>query len=410
MAEKRAHHPMHIKRRTQGSSNEISFSVLDAAREAREAEERDRRDSIAGAPSLFSLGKGKKPRPTPVKGQSIVLSGDVAPASPSSSASDHRMRGIIPVIVVICALLALVLVGGQALMTVRGQQQSLLGTLNDQVATVTACDETLIPFDELVMGQCDEKRLSPAATGDKAPSAERLAEDYRAVVADIAPVRTQLEESLKAMETLQQSLSDNGDKEAASQVVTAARARLNMLDAGVGVIEESLMATEAFLSARAGWNAVIDADAAARTATSLMEDMTEDTVRSSRTKSEEAIEKLETAQQSFTQAESSYPGLDLSSFSDYVDKRLAAQRAAVLADDAYLNRDKEELAAQNERYNALEEEAAKLAQGLGEDDPEQIVANRYYGNIENDADAYEAERLKAGNADAFLREYLGTAA
>ena len=51
------------------------------------------------------------------------------------------------------------------------------------------------------------------------------------------------------METLQSSLSDNDDKEAASQVVTAARSRLNMLDAGVSIIEESMMATEAFLKA-----------------------------------------------------------------------------------------------------------------------------------------------------------------
>ena len=81
MAAKRAHHPMHIKRRTRGSSNEISFSVLDAAREARDAEERDRHEGGSGGPSLFTLGKGKKPRPTPVKGQSIVLSGE-APRQP----------------------------------------------------------------------------------------------------------------------------------------------------------------------------------------------------------------------------------------------------------------------------------------------------------------------------------------
>ena len=41
---------MHIKRRTQGSSNEISFSVLDAAREARDAEER-------GRPFSFHIGE-----------------------------------------------------------------------------------------------------------------------------------------------------------------------------------------------------------------------------------------------------------------------------------------------------------------------------------------------------------------
>lgn len=60
MAAKRAHHPMHIKRRTRGSSNEISFSVLDAAREARDAEERDRHEGGSGGPSLFTLGKGKE--------------------------------------------------------------------------------------------------------------------------------------------------------------------------------------------------------------------------------------------------------------------------------------------------------------------------------------------------------------
>ena len=407
MAAKRAHHPMHIKRRTRGSSNEISFSVLDAAREARDAEERDRHEGGSGGPSLFTLGKGKKPRPTPVKGQSIVLSGE-APASPSASSSavDRKMRGIVPVFVVVCALLVITLVGGQALMSMREQQKSLLDTLNDQVDIIKSCDESLLPFDELVIEQCDAKRLSPSATGDAAPSAEALNEGYRAVVAEM---RAQLEDSIASMETLQSSLSDNDDKEAASQVVTAARSRLNMLDAGVNIIEESLMATEAFLKARSGWNAVINADAAIREATALAEEMSKENILASQAKGNEALAFLEEAQQDFSQAEAAYPGLDLAAFEAYVVKRMESQQAALAADDAYLSRNKEELEAQNSRYNALEEEAAALAQELGEDDPEQIVALRFYKEIEADQGAYEAERLKAGNADAFLREYLGTA-
>lgn len=410
MAAKRAHHPMHIKRRTQGSSNEISFSVLDAAREARDAEERDRREGGSGGPSLFTLGKGKKPRPTPVKGQSIVLSGE-APASPSASSSavDRKMRGIVPVFVVVCALLVITLVGGQALMSMGEQQKSLLDTLNDQVDIIKSCDESLLPFDELVIEQCDAKRLSPSATGDAAPSAEALNEGYRAVVAEIAPMRAQLEDSIASMETLQSSLSDNDDKEAASQVVTAARSRLNMLDAGVSIIEESMMATEAFLKARSGWNAVINADAAIREATALAEEMSKENILASQAKGNEALAFLEEAQQDFSQAEAAYPSLDLAAFKAYVAKRIESQQAALAADEAYLSRNKEELEAQNSRYNALEEEAAALAQKLGEDDPEQIVALRFYEEIEADQGAYEAERLKAGNADAFLREYLGTA-
>lgn len=410
MVAKRAHHPMHIKRRTRGSSNEISFSVLDAAREARDAEERDRREGGSGGPSLFTLGKGKKPRPTPVKEQSIVLSGE-APASPSASSSavDRKMRGIVPVFVVVCALLVITLVGGQALMSMREQQKSLLDTLNDQVDIIKSCDESLLPFDELVIEQCDAKRLSPSATGDAAPSAEALNEGYRAVVAEIAPMRAQLEDSIASMETLQSSLSDNDDKEAASQVVTAARSRLNMLDAGVSIIEESMMATEAFLKARSGWNAVINADAAIREATALAEEMSKENILASQAKGNEALAFLEEAQQDFSQAEAAYLSLDLAAFKAYVAKRIESQQAALAADEAYLSRNKEELEAQNSRYNALEEEAAALAQELGEDDPEQIVALRFYKEIEADQGAYEAERLKAGNADAFLREYLGTA-
>lgn len=408
MAAKRAHHPMHVKRSTQGSSNEISFSVLDAAREARDAEERDRREGAAGAPSLFTLGRGRKPRATPVKGQSIVLSGS-APASATSSSFERGLRGVVPVVVVVCVLLALVMVGGQTFRSAQLHQNSLREVLNQQMSVITECDETLIPFDTLVMEQCDSKRLSVSATGSKAPSAKKLNEGYRAVVGDIAPVRDQLEQVLSAMESLQQSLAENGDKEAASQVVTAARSRLNMLDAGVSIVEESLMATEAFLDAREGWNTVINADAAAREATALMDEMSDETIRSSQGKSEEALGLLSKAQQAFSQAEAVYPGLDLSLFNAYVSKRIESQRAAIAADDAYLNRDKEELSTQNDRYNTLEEEAAELARQLGESNPEQVVAARFYQEVAESKEAYDAERLKAGNADAFLREYLGTA-
>jgi len=315
----------------------------------------------------------------------------------------------VPVFVVVCALLVITLVGGQALMSMREQQKSLLDTLNDQVDIIKSCDESLLPFDELVIEQCDAKRLSPSATGDAAPSAEALNEGYRAVVAEIAPMRAQLEDSIASMETLQSSLSDNDDKEAASQVVTAARSRLNMLDAGVSIIEESMMATEAFLKARSGWNAVINADAAIREATALAEEMSKENILASQAKGNEALAFLEEAQQDFSQAEAAYLSLDLAAFKAYVAKRIESQQAALAADEAYLSRNKEELEAQNSRYNALEEEAAALAQELGEDDPEQIVALRFYKEIEADQGAYEAERLKAGNADAFLREYLGTA-
>ncbi|WP_302961253.1 hypothetical protein [uncultured Adlercreutzia sp.] len=416
MAKKKAQHALHIKSHTHGSSNEISFSVLDAAREARDAEERDRRESGAGKVPLFTMGRTRKPHATPAKDQSIIIPEGVRPTRAGSSLAataaaevDRRAFRIIPVVVIVCVLLALALTIGQTLLSMRTQQNGLRGSLDENISVITNCDETLIPFDTLVMEQYDKNRLSPSAIGQKAPSFEELSEGYRQVVADIAPARAQLEASMEAIEALQPTLADNDAKEAASQAVTAARARLSMLDDGVAIIEQSLMATEAFIEAREGWKAVIDADAAAREATALLSSMSEESVNASREKTNEALSQLFQAQEAFDHAQGDYPGLDLAAVSDYVSKRIEAQQAALAADEAYLSRDKEALEAENSRYNQLEEEAASLAQALG-DDPDELVASRFYDSIESFVASYEAERLKAGNADTFLRDYLGKSA
>ena len=78
-----------------------------------------------------------------------------------------------------------------------------------------------------------------------------------------------------------------------------------------------------------------------------------------------------------------------------------------MADQAYLDRDKELLEQRNAEYNRLEEEAAALAEKMG-DDPAQKVVDLYNASIAENVQSYDAERVKAGNADTFLRDYLGS--
>lgn len=413
MARKDPRHAMHIKSRTEGSSNEISLSVLDAARQAHDAATGEGAEPT-GKVSLFTLGKGKRPRSTPKKDSAIILPQGATPGrvlAPGSTARAMRQegmrRGIITAIVIVCVALTLFLVGGHAFFTMTQQQNSLRETLTGQVQMIESCDDTLIPFDTLVMAQVDPDRLTPAATGERAPSFSELADGYRGVVADIAPVRDSLEAALSDIDALTPSLTDNRDREAAAQAMTAARSRLNMLDAGIGVIEESLKGTESFLAARSGWNALINADAVIRDATDAAQEMSQDTIEASRTLTEKALALLEGAQDDFERAESDYPGLDLTTYRTYVAKRIESQKAALAVDDAYLDRNKEDLASENDRYNALEEEAATLAAAL-EGNPESLVADRFYAAIADKTATYDAERLKAGNADAFLRDYLGS--
>ena len=70
-------HAAHIKRHTAGTSNEISFSVLDAARNALDEKGRAGRDARLprfGGISLFTLpARRKKPAGTPTKEQGLPL-------------------------------------------------------------------------------------------------------------------------------------------------------------------------------------------------------------------------------------------------------------------------------------------------------------------------------------------------
>lgn len=414
MARKKTQQPLHIKSRTHGSSNEISFSVLDAARQARDAKDRERSRGELGTGkiSLFTLGSPRKPRSTPAKGQHIVISEGVKGSSRRTRTSyaqtvsriESKLPKVVTIIVIVCVLMALALTVGQTLLQVNARQNDYRSRLVAEIGVVNRCDETLIPFDELVMAQYDPNRFDE--TVKTAPSFNELSEDYRNVVGDIAPSRALLEEALAAIEDIQPSLSRNEDKEAAYQAVTAARSRLNMLDSGVSIIDESLMATKAFSEVRDGWKKIIDADAAVREATALLREMNKKNVKASEQKSNEAVSLLSEAATLFSQAQDGYPELDVQDFINYIAKREEAQRMALSADQAYLDRDKEQLEKLNEAYNSLEEEAAKLAETMG-DDPDQRVVDLYYRAIESNASAYEEERVKAGNADTFLRDYLG---
>ncbi|WP_206214581.1 hypothetical protein [Adlercreutzia sp. ZJ242] len=82
----------HIKHHTKGTSNEISFSVLDAAKAAKEGEARASEPKARlprlGSIPLFTLGRVKKPVATPVKERGLHLS-----TGEFVSAEDGQVKG-----------------------------------------------------------------------------------------------------------------------------------------------------------------------------------------------------------------------------------------------------------------------------------------------------------------------------
>lgn len=456
-------HAAHVKRSTQGTSNELSFSVLDAKREslegsarkegtrsrgrtARMTGRRERRGPLAklGAVSLFTLGARRKPPSTPERERGLTLPGGAfvsteadrttaslagpvhaAPreglgrgsGSPAALAAPRatswqappeevarrkslRRRRRLGVFALGLAL-ALVAVGFLGTMgySLIQAQKALRGDLSLALADIQRADEAIIPMDELVA----ERINVGVSQGD----ASELAADWEALQPQLDQALSDLAAARQDVEAVQEKLVDARDKEAANRALIAANARVNMISAARDLMEEAVPGRSVQQATEESWARTLEADGLARDAAAALGSMSKDTVSQSMALSEQALAAFTEARDDLDAAAAAYPQADFSAFVSYLNLRIDSQYAAIASDKAYLARDKTAMADQNTRYNELDARAAEAAQAL-EGDPTGVVGPLYATAAADATAAYSSERLQAGDADAFLRDYLGS--
>ena len=448
-------HAAHIKRHTAGTSNEISFSVLDAARNALDEKGRAGRDARLprfGGISLFTLpARRKKPAGTPTKEQGLPLStGDfvsVEPpksqvpqiaypsetpsAAPSASSSSEgptatrpklseeafekliaqpaekpplspeeevarrkarrRLSKLVAAAVIVLVTGAVAVAGGGYLYHDYQQYQDGIKSLNDTLKLVAETDEAIKGLDDFV--------ADPFAAGSRA-----ACEDLRSSLPEIEEKLAQADERARALSV---SLRESQGKEAAHQAVATISARNTLVDQGYQIIDAADRAYGAIDQARKAWDVLLSADALARESSELVKDTTPENVQMSMAKANESLEKFEEAEASFAEARSLYPAADFAAFADYIAKRKEALGDALASDEAILAKDKDAATERNDAYNAADAEAAERAKDLP-DDPSDPVVDAFAAEVEQLGKAYSTARLQAGTADAFIRDYLGT--
>lgn len=448
-------HAAHIKRHTAGTSNEISFSVLDAARNALDEKGRAGRDARLhrfGGISLFTLSaRRKKPAGTPTKEQGLPLStGDfvsVEPpksqvpqiaypsetpsAAPSASSSfegptatrpklseeafekpiaqpaekpplsseeevarrkaRRRLSKLVAAAVIVLVIGVVAVAGGGYLYHDYQQYQDGIKSLNDTLKLVAETDEAIKGLDDFV--------ADPFAAGSRA-----ACEDLRSSLPEIEEKLAQADERARSLSV---SLRESQGKEAAHQAVATISARNTLVDQGYQIIDAADRAYGAIDQARKAWDVLLSADALARESSELVKDTTPENVQASMTKANEALEAFEEAEASFAEVRSLYPAADFAAFSDYIAKRKEALGHALASDEAILAKDKDAATEHNDAYNAADAEAAERAKGLP-DDPSSPVVDAFEAEVEECEKAYSTARLQAGAADAFIRDYLGT--
>ena len=424
----------HIKRNTEGTSNEISFSVLDAAKNSLDGEGNS---SPFGTISLFTLPGKRKSISTPSKDEGLALTQrEVSPSSARSQnrferrqrrleqkrvsgaargshsareprsydaevASRKRARKRGRLIVSFALTVALLAVAGGLTWWGFGtyqDQQTYKGVLSSAISELSGNDELLAEIDVVVdLANSDITSLSLDDTLD----VQKKVQDGKSTCID------ELDAAEEAVGQVAINNSSDASNTPDSKVVDTITARRQMLTSGATIIDDTVSVLQARQEATKGWQLVLAADGLAREAADIASSATSADMQASTEKSQQAIESFSKAKTALQNAEQLFPQLDLSAYMSYIDKRLEAQGYAIESNDALINRDTQAATEHNDAYNNTEKQAGELAEKLPED-PDELVVDAFNSKTASSREMYENARSQAQSADAFIRDYLGT--
>ena len=425
----------HIKRNTEGTSNEISFSVLDAAKNSLDGEGGS---SPFGTISLFTLPGKKKHISTPSKDEGLALTQREAPRSAARAQSrferrqrrleqkrasgvahgSHsareprsfdaevasrkraRKRGRL----IVSSVLTVVLLSVAGGLTWWGfgtyqDQQTYKGVLSSAISGLSGTDELLAEIDAVVVDLANSDVTSLSV--DDMLDVQKKVQDGKSTCID----------ELDAAEEAVGQVAINSSSEASNapdlKVVDTITARRQMMTSGAAIIDDTVSALQARQEVTKGWQLVLAADGLAREAADIASSATSADMQASTEKSQQAIESFSKAKTALQNAEQLFLQLDLSAYMSYIEKRLEAQGYAIESNDALINRDTQAATEHNDAYNNAEKQAGELAEKLPEN-PDELVVEAFDGKTASSREMYENARSQAQSADAFIRDYLGT--
>lgn len=448
-------HAAHVKKSTRGTSNELSFSVLDAARNALDDGKDPSSDQARGFGRirLFTLPIGRrKPPATPKKDELAALMGGSSPVPSSTSSTPSLVKPVesdkpsseAPAVPlpqaepkapkpaqpspsrferaprstgrtseeeiawrkarrrkgkilagVLCAVIIVALAGAGLLYlyqdNVRYQQNTQL--LQESADALTSTDEFLLALDDAL----------------KDPLGDQAETFFNDRQGDLASIGSSLQLAESKADEAMQGLRETVEREAADALMATSAARQTLVDQGWRILEDSVGMKSLYEQVGEAWQQTGEADSLAREAAQLAGENSQEAITRSTELSNEAsslFSDVRTTMEALAQEDAE---VDLSAQIAYLDKRIEALGYAVASNDALLARDTAAAVEQNDAYNAADKEAASLAAALPID-PGQPVLDALEERLADPIEAYEAARGQASTSDAFLRDYFSRSA
>ena len=444
----------HIKRHTIGTSNEISLSVLDAARNRLDAGNELGKETPGRGRRGFSLPRAAKrsaavePARNRGRVQGLHGQGAIRGGSWTSRVGDHpgvrsststglavesftgasgeisrrkRLRRVAAVVSGVLVVVAVVAAVGSAgaWWTARQQTQSQgADQLRAALGYLEQADEVLLSFDESYDQVFGDSVLASSVASDARGALSTVRADTEAArrISNLAqtPGAQQLRDGGAALQEARSltelsldRLQENDDREVANQALSSLSKKQEMLDCAETVQTAAAQASSALESVGEGWNALVEADDAARGAAAALGEANEDQIRDSFERGSAAIARFTEARTLFGQAAEAFPSCSFDAVQAYISLRLQSLDQAQASNQSLLDGDTEAAQQHNDQYNQLDAQAVEDAASLPSS-VESLVIQAFLDETAAARFSYEQARLQAASSDAFIRDYLGT--
>ena len=433
----------HIKSDTVGTSNEISFSVLDAAKLSMDGTSDQPSDAFKGFGkiSLFTLPKRKKTIATPTKEQEITLPSGDAITGEGSASSDYtldfspsadaassisgaqnsiapvqtlvsqpntsrisvedevarrkakrRNRKILTTAAVCVAVAVLVVLGVLFYQQFSEQRQSVTVQIDNALKKIEQADQAMVKMDAVLSNPIDSSSF----------------ENIEGLFTELDNASKALDEATIIVNRLLSEKYIAADDETANYAAAAIDSRKTMLESGRALLQKAYETEEAMSLVSSASDQIFVADSLARDAARLVSgELTEEKMLASYEKTRAAINELSSARQKLETANELSPSAGIGVYIEYIDLRIAAFDHGMASTQALIDEDTDLAVQENDAYTEADARAATFATQFPEDWLEPIRAAFDEESLPLIAE-YESARTDAGVTDSFLRNYLGT--
>lgn len=378
---------LHIKSHTEGTSNELSFDVLDAA-----SKQLDNQKKSKFPKAGIAIPRGPKAQSATSKNGTASVQGK----APAELEIDRRKKKRRSRTFWLHFVVAFLLIGGTVAAVWYGtniykEKQNYAAHYTALVNQLVEVDSTLVELDSVM--------------ADPAGSISTL--DMSEIRRAASTTMSSLETIRKGATNLQGFTSTDRDVAALEQMLATVDGRKEMADCAYQAISIVETSNQQVQAANEAWGEVVKADQTAREASDeANEALTQEATIAAREKTREALVGFEDARDRLERIRTAEPEIDLSAQIAYLDKRIEAMEYAIATSDSLLDGDRDAARENNDLYNAAEEEAARMAADLP---PSlgQIVESVYGGRLEQVTNRYNTARLAVSEADSNIRDYLG---